>query len=271
MLASRPQDTPLGIQLLGCEEKYLRKAFDILKARYAFSLIDFNAACPSKKVVRRGEGARLLESPHLLQKLLGVLVRLADVPVTVKIRTGWDAHSVNAVSVALRAQDAGVNAVFVHGRTKMQGYQGGVDYRTISDVKRAVKIPVIASGDIFSPGHVKLMYDETGCDGVVVARGALGNPWFFRRTYEFLSRGILSVAPERIEISRVMREHLESACDFHGERIGVVSFRKFFVWYTKGFRRIRSLREDASRAKTKSQMLRIVDRCVDEDASRITQ
>jgi tRNA-dihydrouridine synthase B len=242
MLASNPQDRPLGLQILGCEREFILKGLDVL-SEFKFDILDFNAACPAKKVVRRGEGAGLLKTPEKLQEMLKLVVKNSSLPVTVKIRIGWDKDSINAREVALLAEDAGVSGLFVHGRTRMQGYSGHVDYDAIAQVKKALKIPVIASGDIFSEVLIKDMFERTGCDGVAVARGALGNPWIF--TPE---------APDEKEIAKVMGEHLDSCVAFYGERVGVIKFRKFFSWYTKGFRGIRPLREKSSRVKTRRQM-----------------
>lgn len=246
MLASCAEDRPLGIQLLGCEAKFILKALEVLK-KYDFDILDFNAACPAKKVTRRGEGASLLKEPRKLQKLLKLITANSALPVTLKIRIGWDKGSLNAREVALSAQDAGVSAIFIHGRSKAQGYSGAVDYAAIREVKKAVNIPVIGSGDVLSEESAKKMFAETGCDAVAVARGALGNPWIFK-----------SEKPDKPEVIKVMLEHLDSYVNFYRERIGVVKFRKFFSWYTKGFRKVRPLRERSSRAKTKADMAAII-------------
>ncbi|MCX5695064.1 MAG: tRNA dihydrouridine synthase DusB [Candidatus Omnitrophica bacterium] len=260
MLSSTPQDRPLGLQLLGCEDKYILKALDVLK-KYKFELIDFNAACPAKKVVRRQEGAGLLKDPKKLKKILKLVVKNSAVPVTVKIRTGWDKDNINAKEVALYAQDAGVNGLFIHGRTKTQGYSGSVDYKVIREVKKALSIPVIASGDILSAQLAKKMFDETGCDGLAIARGALGNPWIFKEIKEYLNTGKIIPKPGEAKIVKIMLEHLNASIAFYGERNGVIIFRKFFGWYTKGFRRIRPLREKSSRAKNKEEMTAIIEGC----------
>ncbi len=261
MLSSNPHDRPLGVQLLGCEEKFILRALDVLK-EYKFDLLDFNAACPAKKVVRRGEGAGLLKEPKKLNKLLKLLVKNSRLPVTVKIRTGWDAASVNAREVALAAQDAGVAGLFIHGRTKVQGYSGGVDYKAIRGVKKALSIPVIASGDVLSAILAKKMLDETGADALVIARGALGNPWIFEEIKEFLKKGKIVPVPDKAEIVKIMLGHLDASIDFYGERNGVVIFRKFFGWYTKGLRKVRPLREKSSRSKTKEEMVGIINACI---------
>lgn len=257
MLASLPADRPLGVQLLGNDPEFLRKALGMLP-EYGFDLIDFNAACPVPKVTRRGEGASLLKEPQKLRDLLKVLVKNASVPVTVKIRCGWDDTSLNAREVALCAEDAGIQGLFIHGRTRKQGYSGKVDYQTIREVKEAITIPVIASGDALSPQLIKKMFDETGCDGVAIARGVLGNPWIFRETSQFLKTGVLYPKPGIPELADTMLNHLHLIIDFHGESMGTMIFRKFFNWYTKGLFGIRTLRWRAFQAKTKNQMTEVI-------------
>jgi len=261
MLASSAQDRPLGIQLLGKEPRFINRAMDILQ-EYNFDLLDFNAACPARKVARRGEGAALLKKPKELSKILKMLVKNSRHPVTVKMRIGWDSDSINAREVSLYAQDAGVKAVFLHGRTALQGYAGSVDYRTIAQAKKALDIPLIASGDVLSAQLAERMFKETGCDGVLMARGALGNPWIFRETEDFLKRKKIASLPKIEEITGVMLEHLQAYVDFHGERMGLIKFRKFFGWYTKGFRKVRHLREKSSRARKMEDMVKIIGECL---------
>ena len=257
MLSTQPQDRPLGVQLLGCEADFLLRAMEVL-SRHEFDLLDFNAACPVRKVTQRGEGASLLKDPARLNKLLKILVKESRVPVTVKIRSGWDENSVNVRELVLNCRDAGVSAVFVHGRTKAQGYSGAVDYDAIGQAKRVLDIPLIASGDIFSAQLAKKMFEETGCDGILVARGALGNPWIFKEIKEFIEKGAFSKRPGGEELQEVMFKHLDMCVSFYGQRVGVMIFRKFFAWYTKGIRGIRPLREQSSRVKTRPEMSELV-------------
>ncbi len=257
MLSSHLKDRPLGVQLLGCEEYFILKALEVLKD-HKFDLLDFNAACPAKKVVRRGEGAALMNDPKKLKKLLKAIVKNSIWPVTIKIRAGWDSGSINATDIAALAEDAGVSGVFVHGRTKAQGYGGSVDYSVIKGVKKSLEIPVIASGDILSGMLAKKMFEETGCDGLAVARGSLGNPWIFKEIKNYLKKERIPKKPSVDEISRVMLKHLDSSVEFYGERNGVLIFRKFFSWYTRGLRKIRHLREKSSRIKTKKDMSQLI-------------
>lgn len=258
MLSTNHKDKPLGIQLLGCEANFIQRAMDILQ-KYEFDLLDFNAACPAKKVTRRGEGASLLKDPKKLNQMLKLVVKNSKVPVTVKIRAGWDKDSLNAKEAALYAQDAGISALFIHGRTKTQGYSGTVDYEIIKAVKNALTIPVIASGDILSAQLAKKMFDETGCDGIAIARGSLGNPWIFKEIKEYVTHGKIIPRPAPDKIMQIMLEHLGLCIDFYGEQVGVVIFRKFMSWYTRGFRKIRPLREKASRVKTKEEILKLTE------------
>ena len=256
-LSASSEKGPLGVQILGADPEGIKMALDILSA-YSFDLIDFNAACPVRKVVSKGEGAGLLREPAKLQRLLKCMVKESAIPVTLKIRSGWDETQVNATEIALRAQDAGVSGLFIHGRTKMQGYSGEVNYRVLREVKDSVGIPVIAGGNALTPHLVTRLFQETGCNGAAVARGALGNPWIFPQTAEYLESGTVSFRPDVSDITRIMKEHLGSNAAFYGEKTGVIHFRKFFTWYTRGIS-VKELKVSAFRAKTLYEMMRLID------------
>ena len=258
MLFSAKEDRPLGIQLLGNDVKYILKALDVLE-EYKFDLLDFNAACPSPKVTRKGQGASLLREPRMLGQLLKVLVDHSNLPVTAKIRTGWDIDSVNALEVALYAEDAGISALFIHGRTKTQGYSGAVDYRVINKIKKTLRIPVIASGDNVSASSVKKTFDKTGCDGVAIARGSLGNPWIFSELIRYFQDGRTMEKPDINERIAVMKNHLKLSVQYWGETRGVAGFRKFFIWYTKGLVGAKPLRDKAFRAATEDQIVATIE------------
>ncbi len=250
-------DRPLGVQIVGRDPEVIKGALDTLE-EYSFDLIDFNSACPVKKVATKGKGAGLLKEPEKLQNILKIMVERSNVPVTVKIRSGWDMTSVNAVEIGLRAQDVGVNGIVIHGRTRAQRYSGKVDYNIIREVKEALDIPVIASGDALSPELVKRMFDETGCDGVAIARGALGNPWIFREIEEYMDTGIVPARPDVDEITQVMRDHLDSNIECYGVKLGVKHFRKLFSWYTRGLG-MREIKVRAFRAGTRDEMRELID------------
>lgn len=257
MLTTGRKDRPLGTQLVGSEVEYIHKAVEKLR-KYKFDVIDFNAACPERKVIRKGEGAFLLKDPKKLKRLLKIIVGNSAAPVTVKIRTGWDKNSIKAREIALHAEDAGISGLFIHGRTKSQGHSGEVDYGSIKEVKNSLKIPVFGSGNIFSAQLAKKMLDETGCDGVMAARGALGNPWIFNEITAFLEDGKVLERPGTDKIVKTMTQHLNLCVAHHGTKEGVLIFRKFFSWYTKGFDNVRVLRVKAFAAGTKGEMLEII-------------
>jgi nifR3 family TIM-barrel protein len=251
-------DKPLGVQLLGSDLPSIQTAMGILLEKYKFDIIDLNAACPINKVARRGEGAGLLRNPQQLFEILKVMSAMSPVPVTVKIRTGWDAKSVNARDIALGAQDAGIKALFIHGRTRDQQYSGTVDYQTIREVKKALTIPVIASGDALSAQLVKKMFEETGCDGVAIARGALGNPWIFREIVPFLENNSIVPRPSSEEVTQVMIKHLDAVIEHYGWKIGILVFRKFFHWYAKNHKGIKKLRSKVCLATTREHVLELI-------------
>jgi tRNA-dihydrouridine synthase B len=257
MLHTGPADRPLGVQLVGNDKEVMKHAVDILSS-WDFDLLNINAACPVYKVIRKGEGAALMKDPGKLRDLLRTLIAHSPLPVTLKIRSGWDEDSVNAREVALYAREAGIKALFIHGRTRSQSYGGNVDYRIIGEVKAALDIPVIASGDALSPSLIKKLFDETGCDGVIIARGALGNPWIFKEADEFMKTGRIAERPHIREIVATMAAHLTMCCDFQGDATGTMVFRKFYTWYTKSLYGSKPLREKAFHATTKGQMLELI-------------
>ncbi|MBN2655249.1 MAG: tRNA dihydrouridine synthase DusB [Nitrospirae bacterium] len=261
MLDTGIEDRPLGLQLLGNDPKVMARAVDIVNQMPVDS-IDLNAACPVNKVTGRGEGSGMLKDPENIEAVLRVMVARSAVPVTIKIRTGWDSSSLNAVEVAKRAEQAGVAAVFVHGRTRQQGYSGLVDYDAIKEIKNSVSIAVAGSGDILNAELAKTMLDETGCDAVMIARGALGNPWIFKELPAFINSGGAFPAPKKSEICIVMSQHLDEMCGYHGEEQAVKMFRKFFGWYLKGLAGSHALKSRAFKARKKDEMQLLIDEMI---------
>jgi len=258
MLSSSRDDRPLGVQLLASEGKDVAKAFKALDC-LQYDILDFNAACPTPKVVRKGKGASLLKEPRKLMEILELLVRYAKTPVTVKIRSGWDRNSVNALDVARRAEDTGVSAVFIHGRTREQGYSGNVDYETIREVKNALSIPVIASGDNLDVRRIQVMFETTGCDGVAIARGSFGNPWIFKNLIRYFHDGTIGDEPSVEARAEVMRHHLNLLLGHYGEQRALGIFHKFFIWYTRGIRKTRTLRDRAFRTERVEDIRALID------------
>ena len=256
MLELSPSDRPIGVQLLGRTPEYVMKSIDILEG-YSFDVLDLNAACPIKKIINAGKGASLLKAPAELSALLKAMVKRSTRPVTVKIRVGWSDAS-GAHDIARACEDAGVSAIIVHGRTRQQGYAGKVDYSAVGKVKKAVETVVIGSGDVFGPELAGKMLEETGCDGVAVARGALGNPWIFSEIREYLSTGKRLPGPGADEIARVMAGHFAECLTFFGEKQGIKIFHKFYIWYTRGMPNVKTLRARVEKMKTREEMAELI-------------
>ena len=252
MMRFTEEELPLGIQLLGENERFLLKALEKIQD-LPFSIVDLNAACPQKKVTSKGEGAHLLKTPKKLARLLKIMVKNCAKPVSLKMRLGWDDDS-KACDIASSGQDTGIKAIFIHGRTKAQGYGGEVNYKAIARIKKKLKIPVIASGNMLNGKLAKKMFDETGCDAVTVARGALGNPWIFREIKEYIEKGKVLERPCVEDIIKTMKSHLKLSSDFYGSKRGLAHFKKFFIWYTRSFEGVKPLRNEISRINTEREI-----------------
>jgi len=225
---------PISVQIAGADPAMMAEA-----ARYNVSrgaqIIDINMGCPAKKICNVMAGSALLRDEPLVQRILEAVVQaVPDTPVTLKIRTGWDAENRNALAILKIAQAAGIRALTIHGRTRCQQYTGEAEYDTIRAVKAAATIPIIANGDITSPEKAKLVLDYTGADGVMVGRAAQGRPWIFREIEHYLKTGQTLPAPEVREIHRILLAHLDDLYSFYGVEAGVRIARKHISWYTRG-------------------------------------
>lgn len=261
LLCADPREQPVGAQLFGHEPDILAKIAD-RALEFGARLIDINMGCPAPKIVSNGDGSALLKNPRLAGDIVAAVVGAlpADVPVTVKIRKGWDDASVNAVEVAKIAEACGAAAVTVHGRTREQFYSGHADLEIIRAVKGAVKVPVIGNGDIADEYSAEQMLKYTGCDAVMIGRAAQGNPWIFSRVVHYLETGKQLPPPTLSERIEKMRQHLELLIEFKGEHRGVLEARKNMAWYVRGIKGGARLRELFNAASTKSEMLEVIDR-----------
>ena len=233
MMGFDESERPIGIQLFGADPENMAEAARIA-ASYNPEFIDLNFGCPARKVVGKNGGASLLQNLPLMEKIISKVVNAVNLPVTVKCRSGWDENSIVAVEVGKISETNGVSAVCLHPRTRKQGFTGIADWSLIRDVKKAVKIPVIGSGDIDSPQKAKQMFDQTSCDAVMICRASFGNPWIFKQTKHFLETGELIPEPDiDIRISTAL-EHLHKSIRKHGEWYGLTGMRSKLCWYIKG-------------------------------------
>lgn len=226
-------ERPCAIQIFGSDPDIMAEIIPKVMA-YHPEIIDINMGCPAPKIVNNGDGSALLKNPVLIGKIVRAVSDASSVPVTVKIRKGWDDNSVNAVETAKIIEDSGAAAIAVHGRTRAQFYSGEADWDIIRQVKQAVKIPVIGNGDIWSAADAKQLIDYTGCDAVMVARGAEGNPFIFRQINELFQTGKVSFFPTPKERLTQALEHAKALAAFKGEERGVKESRKHIAWYIKG-------------------------------------
>ncbi|MGI5901390.1 MAG: tRNA dihydrouridine synthase DusB [Desulfitobacteriia bacterium] len=235
MLNIKDEKEPRIVQLFGSEPQTMAKAASIA-VQQGVDIIDINMGCPTPKIVRNGEGAALLKNIPLAVNIASEVVNRVDVPVTVKIRLGWDQSSLVAPELAQRLESVGVSMITVHGRTREQFYSGQADWKAIGEVKTRVKIPVIGNGDILGSEDAQNMIRMTGCDGVMVARGALGKPWLIGIIQKFLENGDLVPEPTDEEKYQILVTHFEKLLFYKGEKIGVNEIRKHAAWYFKGKR-----------------------------------
>lgn len=249
---------PTGVQIFGSDPAKMAAAA-IAVAEAGADIVDINMGCPAPKVVKNLEGCALMTDLPLAEKIIGTVVKAIDIPVTVKMRKGWDESSVNAVELAGIAEACGAAAVTVHGRTRGQFYSGRADWEIIARVKQSIDIPVIGNGDITEPQHAVTMMNRTGCDAVMIGRGSFGNPWLLAGTVELLKTGRLLPVPDyRARIDMAIK-HLCMAVSFKGERRAVREMRKHIAWYLKGLRDSARVRENINKIATVDEMTRTLE------------
>ena len=259
LMEIHPEEVPASLQLFGSDPQILAEMAKRIEER-PFSILDLNMGCPVPKVVNNGEGSALMKDPKLVEQILTALVKAINKPVTVKIRKGFDDDHVNAVEIAKIAESCGISAVAVHGRTREQYYSGKADWDIIRQVKEAVKIPVIGNGDIFEPQDAKRMLDETGCDGLMVGRGARGNPWIFHRINHYLETGEVLPAPGPVEVGEMILRHTRMHVALKGEYIGMKEMRKHIAWYTAGLPHSATIRRECNMLETEEQLVELLGR-----------
>ena len=254
MLERSEMESPFAIQLFGSEPEDFKKAVYLLSESKP-DIIDINMGCPATKIVKENSGSALMKNPKLCGEIVKAAVSESKVPVTVKIRSGWNKNNINAVEVAKICEYNGASCVTVHGRTKEQGYSGISDLEVIKSVKDSVKIPVIGNGDVIDGNSAKRMKEYTGCDMIAVGRGAMGNPWIFSEINSAFNDEILFIEPTLSERAEIMKLHIEKLCEYKGENVGIKEARKHIACYIKGIDGAANFRKLAFETKTKEELI----------------
>lgn len=258
LLQVSEEERPCALQLFGADPDILSETAKRLEPRN-FDILDINMGCPVPKVVNNGEGSALMKNPELIGEIIRKVSSTIDKPVTVKIRKGFNEDCINAVLVAKIAQENGAAAIAVHARTREQYYSGKADWEIIRKVKESVTVPVIGSGDVFTPQDAKRMITETGCDAIMIARGARGNPWLFEQIQAYINEGILLPRPEFIEVKEMILRHGALSVEYKGEYVGIREMRKHVAWYTTGYPGSSKLRNRVNEIETMEDLRNLLE------------
>ncbi|MEI7027645.1 tRNA dihydrouridine synthase DusB [Paenibacillus sp. y28] len=267
MLYVDEREKPLSLQIFGGDTETLVEAAKIVDQETNADIIDINMGCPVPKITKSDAGARWLLDPSKIEKMVSEVVKSVSKPVTVKMRIGWDDDHIYAIDNAKAVEAGGGSAVAVHGRTRVQMYTGHANWDIIKEVKAAVSIPVIGNGDVFTPEDARRMLDHTGCDGVMIGRAALGNPWMLYRTIEYLTKGELPADPTPEEKIRIALLHMDRLIDLKGESVAVKEMRKHLAWYLKGLRGSARVKDAIMDETTRGGMASILEQFISDLAS----
>ncbi len=254
MLFIDEREKPLSLQIFGGEKETLVEAAKFVEKNTTADIIDINMGCPVPKIIKSDAGAKWLLNPEKIYEMVAAVVDAVDKPVTVKMRMGWDDNHIYAIENAQAVERAGGQAVSLHGRTRVQMYEGTANWDIIKDVKSAVNIPVIGNGDVKSPEDAKRMLDTTGCDGVMIGRAALGDPWMIYRTVHYLETGELMAPPTPEEKVKVCMLHADRLIKLKGEKVGIMEMRKHAAWYLKGLRGNAKVRTAINECNTRAEL-----------------
>lgn len=260
LLKMSDMERPITQQIFGSDVDSFVKAAKLVEDKMHPDIIDINMGCPVPKVAIKSQaGSALLKNPDKIKEIVSAVVKAVSVPVTVKIRSGWDANSVNAVEVAKVIEEAGASAITVHGRTRAQGYSGNADWNIIKQVKEMVSIPVIGNGDITSAEKAKEMLDFTGCDAVMIGRGVLGNPWLIKECVSYLDSGIIPPKPSAREKIEMLKRHYQLLVDSTSEKQAILEIRTHALWYIKGMPKSAYIKNEICKTKNSEDLFKILN------------
>ncbi|MBC2577088.1 tRNA dihydrouridine synthase DusB [Peptostreptococcus russellii] len=255
MLNINDEEFPVAVQIFGSEAEYMARAAEILND-YPNEILDINMGCPAPKVVKNGDGSALMKNPELARKVLEAVVGKSKKPVSLKIRKGWDEDNINALEIAKIAEDCGISAITIHGRTREQYYSGKADWDIIKAVKEELKIPVIGNGDVASVEDAIKIRQHTKCDAIMIGRGAQGNPWIFERINHYIKTGEILPEPTKEEKIDVAIKHIELAVKEDGEYVAVREMRKHIGWYLKGMKHSAKFRDEINRMESVEEVIK---------------
>ena len=268
MLRMEKDEHPVAVQIFGSDPEFMGKAAKIMN-EYPNEILDINMGCPAPKVIKNGDGSALMRNPKLAAEVLTAVVKNSEKPVTLKIRKGWDDDSVNAVEIAKIAEECGISALAIHGRTREQFYSGKADWDIIAEIKQAINIPVIGNGDVFEVQDAVNMLEKTKCDAIMIGRGAQGNPWIFNRINHYMKTGEILPEPTLEEKINTAIRHMNLAVAEHGDYVAVREMRKHIGWYLKGLKNSAKYRDQINKITDYKEVIAMLEEYVQHSLTQI--